>query len=47
MAKDLMKLRVPFEPSSVGTDAAWPRINVRGRQGTDGVMKESEEELEY
>lgn len=47
MAEKLMEERVPFEPAAIGTEAAWPRINVRGREGTDGVMKESEEELDY
>ena len=42
-----MEERVPFEPAAIGTEAAWPRINVRGREGTDSVMKESEEELDY
>ena len=47
MAKKLMELRVPFEPATIGSDAAWPRINIRGREGTDSVVKESQEDLDY
>ena len=48
MAKELMNLKAPFEPASIGSEGGWPRIYVKdGSKGIDGVMKESEEELDY